>query len=103
MPTPAPGSKTHAEGAVFAVAVLTAMNLLNYIDRWLPSAVKVLFQKDLGLTDSQTSLPLTAFIFVYMAFSPVFGTLADKGPRKVLIAVGVAVWSLATAAASGAH
>ncbi len=90
-------------GALFAVVVLTSMNLLNYIDRWVPSAVKVLFQKDLALSDAQTSLPLTAFIFVYMLFSPVFGSLADKGSRKVLIAVGVAVWSLATAAAAGAQ
>lgn len=90
-------------GATYAVIVLTAMNLLNYVDRWVPSAVKVLFQKDLGLDDAQTSLPLTAFIFVYMVTSPVFGSLADKGPRRFLIAAGVAIWSLATAAAAGAQ
>ncbi|MFL5417732.1 MAG: spinster family MFS transporter [Myxococcales bacterium] len=91
------------EGAGFALAVLTAMNLLNYLDRYVPSAVKDLFKKDLGLTDTQTSLPLTAFVIVYMITSPVFGSLADKWPRKVVIASGVALWSLATAAASLAH
>lgn len=90
-------------GAWFAVAVLTTMNLLNYVDRWVPSAVKVLFQHDLGLTDVQSSLPLTSFIFIYMACSPVFGVLADRGPRRILIAVGVTIWSLATAAAAGAQ
>ena len=84
--------------ALFAVVVLTAMNLLNYIDRWVPSAVKPLFQKELGLTDEETSLPLTAFILVYMLTSPIFGSLAERGRRPVLIAAGVAVWSLATAA-----
>jgi MFS family permease len=84
--------------AWFAVVVLTAMNLLNYIDRWVPSAVKPLFQKDLELTDEQTSLPLTAFILVYMLTSPIFGTLAERGRRPLIIAAGVAVWSLATAA-----
>lgn len=84
--------------AVFAVVVLTAMNLLNYIDRWVPSAVKPLFQADLQLTDEQTALPLTAFILVYMLTSPIFGTLAERGNRPVIIAAGVAVWSLATAA-----
>jgi MFS transporter, Spinster family, sphingosine-1-phosphate transporter len=88
---------------MFAIVVLTAMNLLNYVDRWVPSAVKVLFQRDLKLDDAQTSLPLTAFIFVYMLTSPVFGSLADKGPRRFLIAGGVAIWSLATAAAAGAQ
>jgi MFS family permease len=88
------------QGATLAVVVLTAMNLLNYIDRWVPSAVKDLFKKDLDLTDAQTSLPLSAFILVYMVASPIFGTLAEKGPRKILVAVGVAIWSLATASAA---
>ena len=89
-----------ASGAQFAVIVLTAMNLLNYIDRYVPSAVKDLFKKDLGFTDVQTSLPLTAFVIVYMLTSPVFGSLADRWSRKVLIASGVALWSLATAGAA---
>lgn len=89
-----------ASGATFAIIVLTAMNLLNYMDRYVPSAVKDLFKVDLDLTDAQTSLPLTAFIFVYMLTSPIFGSLADRYSRTALIGVGVAVWSLATAAAA---
>lgn len=88
------------EGATYAVVLLTAMNLLNYVDRWVPSAVKDLFKKDLGLTDQQTALPLSAFIIVYMLASPVFGSLAERGPRKLLVALGVAIWSLATAGAA---
>jgi len=84
----------------FALAVLTAMNLLNYIDRYVPSAVKDLFKADLHMTDAQTSLPLTAFVLVYMTASPIFGGLADRYSRPKLIAAGVALWSLATAAAS---
>jgi MFS family permease len=76
------------------------MNLLNYMDRYVPSAVKDLFKEDLGLTDAETSLPLSGFILVYMIASPVFGTLADRWPRKVLIAAGVLLWSLATGAAA---
>lgn len=87
-------------GARWAVAVLTAMNLLNYLDRFVPSAVKDLFKTDLHLTDAQTSLPLTAFIVVYMLASPIFGTLADRVSRRTLIAAGVALWSLATAGAA---
>lgn len=89
-----------ADGARFAVTVLTAMNLLNYMDRYVPSAVKDLFKEDLGLTDAQTSLPLTAFIIVYMIASPIFGSLADRWPRRVLIAAGVLLWSVATASAA---
>jgi len=84
-------------GARYAIIVLTAMNLLNYIDRYVPSAVKPLFQQELGFTDAQTAYPLTAFVLVYMLTSPIFGSLADRMSRKVLIALGVALWSLATA------
>ena len=46
--------------------VLTAINLLNYIDRYVPSATKTLIQDDLHLSDTETSLPLTGFLVVYM-------------------------------------
>ena len=92
-------SVPHApSGAGFAIVVLTAMNLLNYIDRYVPSAVKPLFQEELKFSDAQTAYPLTAFVIVYMLTSPFFGSLADRMSRKVLIAIGVAIWSLATAA-----
>jgi MFS family permease len=89
-----------ARGAGLAVCVLTVMNLLNYLDRWVPSVVKDLFKADLKLNDFETSLPLTGFIVVYMLTSPIFGALADRWPRKILIAAGVALWSLATGAAA---
>jgi MFS transporter, Spinster family, sphingosine-1-phosphate transporter len=89
-----------ASGAGYAVFILTMMNLLNYLDRIIPSVVKDLFKVDLKLTDAQTSLPITGFVIVYMLTSPIFGALADRWPRKVLIALGVAVWSLATGAAA---
>lgn len=92
--------RSAAEGATFAVAVLTAMNLLNYIDRWVPSAVKDLVKADLHLDDRQTALPLSAFLVVYMLASPVFGALAGRVSRNRLVAVGVALWSLSTAAAA---
>src|SRR6188768_2151314 len=95
----APPAAQSRDGARFAVTVLTAMNLLNYVDRFVPSAVKGLFKKDLDLTDFQTSLPLTGFVFVYMIASPIFGSLAERWPRKAVIAAGVALWSLATGAA----
>ena len=85
------------EGARYALIVLMAMNLLNYIDRYVPSAVKPLFKEELRFSDAETAYPLTAFVIVYMLTAPLFGSLADRWSRKVLIAIGVALWSLATA------
>jgi len=85
--------------STYALAVLTAINLLNYIDRYIPSSTKDLFKKDLGLTDAQTSIPLTAFLVVYMLANPIFGHLADKGyNRKLLLMSAIILWSLATGA-----
>lgn len=100
LPRPAASAALRPSGATFAVLVLTAMNLLNYVDRWVPSAVKDLFKADLGLTDAQTSYPTTAFVVVYMVASPLFGSLEGRFARKKLIALGVALWSAATAAAA---
>jgi predicted MFS family arabinose efflux permease len=66
----------------------------------VPSAVKELVKVDLNLTDTQTALPLTSFVWVYMLASPIFGALADRVSRPKLIAAGVLLWSLATAGAA---
>ena len=100
---PAKSTTPSPRDARFALTVLTAMNLLNYLDRWVPSAVKDLFKADLDMTDAQTSLPTFAFVVVYMLASPVFGGVADRFSRRWLIAAGVALWSLATAFAAAAQ
>lgn len=86
--------------ALPALVVLASMNLLNYIDRYTPSAVKDLFKHDPGLTDAQTSYPLSAFVIAYLLASPVFGALSNRISRKVLIAADVALGSVATGAAA---
>ncbi|HEY7088782.1 MAG TPA: MFS transporter [Tepidisphaeraceae bacterium] len=92
-----------AQGAQFALVILTLMNLLNYLDRYLGSQAKDPIKSELNFSDAQTSLPMFGFIVVYMLASPIFGALADRWPRKALIAAGVAFWSLATGAAALTH
>lgn len=88
---------------VAAVAVLTGMNLLNYIDRFVMPAVIETVRRDIPMNDAEQGTVLTAFIWVYMLAAPVFGRLGDRASRTRLIALGVAIWSLATAAAAYAH
>ena len=47
------------KGARLAILTLTAINFLNYADRYVPSSVKSLIQADLKLSDFETSLPST--------------------------------------------
>lgn len=89
--------------ATYALAVLTFINLFNYIDRWVVAAVLEPMKHDLGLSDTSAGLVFSGFIVVYAAASPIFGSLGDRKKRPPLIAVGVAIWSLATALAGFAR
>ncbi len=87
-----------------ALAVLALVNLLNYLDRFVVSAlVESLKRSELALSDTQLGLLMTGFIVVYTATSPIFGVLGDRRPRPRLIAAGVFFWSLATALAGFAR
>jgi MFS family permease len=81
------------------LAVLTVINLLNYLDRYVPAALgETLRHSSLRISDTQFGLLTSGFIVVYMFTAPVFGTLGDTRSRPRLIALGVFLWSLATAA-----
>jgi MFS family permease len=79
-----------------ALGVLTGLNLLNYIDRFIPSAVLPAIIADLRISDSQAGSLQTLFILTYSVVSPMAGWLGDRHPRFRLAALGVFVWSLAT-------
>ena len=90
--------------AVYALSVLTFINLFNYVDRWVVAAVvESIKHSELHLTDTQLGLVGTGFIIVYTLTSPFFGTLGDRKKRPPLIALGVAIWSIATALAGFAR
>ena len=85
------------------IALLTGLNFLNYIDRYVMSSVLHHMSTDLQLSHFEAGLGASAFLVGYFATAPWFGARADKGARKGLIAAGVIVWSIATAATGLAH
>ncbi|HKC85878.1 MAG TPA: MFS transporter [Blastocatellia bacterium] len=91
-----------ASYAYYALAVLTILNLLNYIDRYIFGALIPYIKPDTGYSDQQLGLVGSAFTIVYTVCSPLFGYLGDRYRRGRLIAVGVAIWSMATAAGGAA-
>jgi MFS family permease len=88
--------------AGWGLAVLTAINLFNYLDRWVVASVVESLKKDLALDDFRIGLLATGFIVVYTLTSPLFGILGDRGSRPRLLALGVGIWSVATALAGRA-
>ena len=82
---------------MFALSVLTLVNLLNYLDRYVVSGmIPDLKAPPLGLSDTQIGFLTTAFMLVYMVAAPVFGALGDRFSRTRPIAIGVFLWSIAT-------
>jgi MFS family permease len=79
-----------------ALGVLTGLNFLNYVDRYIPAAVLPAIKTDLHLSDAQSGTLQTLFILTYVLVSPVAGVLADRRPRFRLAAIGVLIWSAAT-------
>ncbi len=88
--------------AYFALVVLTLLNLLNYVDRFIFAALIPYIQKDTGYSDEQMGLIASAFTYVYTICSPLFGYLGDRYRRGRLVAIGITIWSLATAAGGAA-
>lgn len=78
------------------LAILSGLNLFNYLDRYVLSSVLTPLQKELNLNDGQAGRIMTAFMIGYFLTSPFFGFLGDRFPRKWLIAFGIFVWSLGT-------
>ena len=87
-----------SRSAYYALTVVTLLNFLNYIDRYILAAVLPRVQSELGLTSAQAGLLAPAFLVAYFITSPIFGVLGDRFSRTRLMALGVAAWSLATAA-----
>ncbi len=81
-----------------ALAVLTFINLFNYLDRYVVSTlVESLRRSELHLSDTQAGSLMSGFLIVFAVVGPIFGFLGDSRSRPRLIAFGVACWSVATA------
>ena len=84
--------------ASLGLAILSFINLFNYLDRYVVSAlVESLKHSELALSDAKLGLLVPAFLIVFTLAAPVFGALGDRRSRPHLIAFGVGCWSVATA------
>jgi MFS family permease len=114
--TPFPGART-------ALALLLLINFVNYVDRYVLAAVVgpikdtffgphaapatgvlaalvLWFQRRLNFTpeDALVGVLGTAFMVMYMIGAPIFGRLAERRSRWMLVGIGVILWSLASGA-----
>ncbi|MBX7186603.1 MAG: MFS transporter [Vicinamibacteria bacterium] len=81
------------------LAVLFAVSILNFVDRQILAILAGKVKADLLISDAQIGfLYGTVFGIFYAVFGVPLGIYADLGSRRKLIASGLALWSLMTAA-----
>jgi MFS family permease len=95
--------RTRISPAVGTLALLVALNLLNFTDRYILPGAQPLIQREFHATDQQMGALTTALFIVYMLVAPLTGWLADRFRRKPLIILGAVLWSLATLATIWVH
>jgi MFS family permease len=82
--------------AHFAFTVLLIINILNYADRYVLSAVLPKIHADIGLTTLEEGLLGSSFLFVYAIATLPLGVWADRSVRKNIVSFCVGIWSVAT-------
>jgi MFS family permease len=80
------------------VLLLTLMSVLLYLDRFCVSFAGDYIKEDLGLSQTQMSLLLGPFFFLFYALAQVpSGWLSDRFGARIMLSIYVVSWSLFTA------
>ena len=86
-----------------ALALLTALNLLNYIDRSVLFAVQEMVKAEFHRSDAAFGMLTSVFFIFYMFAAPFMGPLSVRFSRKSVIVVGALIWSGATMLTAVTH
>ena len=87
------GKTASVAGATTALVLLTALNFVNYIDRYILPGVQEQIKHEFRLTDEHIGTLTFWFMIAYMLTSPVTGWLGDRFPRKPMIVIAALFWS----------
>lgn len=83
---------------IWALVLLTAAYIVNFLDRQLLAIVARDVKAELDLSDTQLAVLLgPAFVLCFTLASFVLARVADRGSRKWVLTIGLTAWSLFTA------
>src|SRR5215472_7609510 len=109
-----PGRRVSRRTAAVSLLLLLAINLFNYVDRQALSAAEPNIRQDIlhepasagslpstapsaaGHAKTRTGTIAAAFVLSYTFLSPLFGWLADRASRWLIVGTSVILWSLAS-------
>jgi MFS family permease len=78
------------------VCLLSVLYIISFLDRTVIALMVKPIKQDLGISDVSVGLLVgVAFAIFYSVMGLPMGYLVDKFPRRVIIYIGVTIWSLA--------
>jgi MFS family permease len=92
-PTQKPQPTASVAGATTALVLLTALNFVNYIDRYILPGVQEQVKQEFHLSDEHIGTLTFWFMIAYMFTSPITGWLGDRFPRKPMIVIAALFWA----------
>src|ERR1700748_3154433 len=96
--------RSNLPGATMALVLLTAMNFVNYLDRYILPAVQEQIKGEFHLTDDRIGSLTFYFFLAYVCASPITGWWGDRFSRKpmiVICALAIAGMNFLTASVHG--
>ncbi len=90
---PKSATASNAKAATIALVLLTSLNLVNYIDRYILPGVQEMVKSEFHVTDERIGALTMWFFITYIVAAPMTGWLGDHFPRKPLIVIGAILWS----------
>jgi MFS family permease len=88
----------------YVVGLLSLTHLVSFIDRFVMSLVFVPLKAALNLSDTELGMVQgLGFVILYSVVGIPLGRWADVASRRMMIAAGMLIWSLATAACAITH
>ena len=100
-------AKTRVRGPSYPHYVLSVMFLVsvfNFVDRNVVSVLLQPIKEDFGVSDAwMGALTGFAFMIVHSVFGLPLARWADRGDRRLILTLGIAVWSVLTAASGFAR
>jgi MFS transporter, Spinster family, sphingosine-1-phosphate transporter len=93
--TPGAGKRA-GRYAAYVFWLMFLINFINYFDRFIFSTLGLVIRDSLRLNDFYIGLAGSAFLLIYTVVALPGGFLADRIARKTIVALGVAIWSVAS-------
>jgi MFS family permease len=96
-----PSAQMHKWTTFISLLILSLLNLLNYIDRYIVGSILIDVESYFNINKSTSGLLHTLFLLSFTLVAPLVGYLGDRYKRRKYLLIGSClVWFLSISAAS---